>query len=235
MSAKAKKVPLPAAPTEKGSDRRHRILEAARHRFAASGFELTTVREIADDVGLLAGSLYYHFANKEQLLHETVRDVVVRLRDGAVSIHQRDADPEARLVALIFFDVEQRTSDQDVHAILHQERAYFRRDPDFDYVVNARREHYLVWRSLLEDGIAQGYFSKDINLFLTLSTFIRMFNTGADWFVHDDPATHDAAGIVSREELSAFYVNLVLRVVRTPARIDETVPWPGSYRGSALD
>jgi AcrR family transcriptional regulator len=235
MSSKAKKVSLPAAATDKGSDRRMRILAAARHRFAASGFELTTVRQIADDVGLLAGSLYYHFANKEQLLHETVRDVVGRLCDGAEQIGRRDADPETNLVALIFFDVEQRTSDQDVHAILHQERATFRRDLDFGYVQEARRRHYLVWRALLEKGIAQGYFSKDINVFLTLSTIIRMFNTGADWFVRDDPATRDAAGIVSSDELSAFYVDLILRVLRTPTRIEDAVPWPKDYRGSSAD
>jgi AcrR family transcriptional regulator len=233
MTAKAKRGPQPAAPTEKGSDRRRRILHAARHRFAASGFESTTVRQIADDVGLLAGSLYYHFANKEEMLTETVRDVVYRLRDGAEEIHQRDADPETRLVALIFFDVEERTTDQEVHAILHQERGYFRRNPDLHYIATARRQHYLVWRTLLEQGIAEGYFSADINVLLTLSTIIRMLNTAADWYLHDDPATIDAAGIISRDELSAFYVNFVLRAVRTPARIEASVPWPESYTGPA--
>ena len=125
-------------------------------------------------------------------------------------------------------------SDQDVHTIFHQERAHFRRDAEFSYVLKARSEHYRVWRSLLEEGIAQGYFNKDIKVFLTLSTFIRMFNTGADWFIHDDRATRDAAGIITRDELSALYVNLVLRVIRTPARIGDTIPWPDSYLGSIL-
>lgn len=222
-------------PTDKGNDTRQRILDAARRRFAASGFEATSVRQIADDAGLLAGSLYYHFANKEEMLHETVRDAVQRLRDGAEHIRSREADPETRLVALIFFDVEELTENQEVHAILHQERAYFRGNPELADVVKGRREHYLVWRALLEQGIAEGYFSEDINVFLTLSTMIRMLNTGADWYLHDDPATIDAAGILSRGELSAFYVNYVLRVVRRPERITAPVPWPESYAGPASD
>jgi AcrR family transcriptional regulator len=232
MNPKAKKAATDGSVKEKGSDRRQRILNAARDRFAASGFESTTVRQIADDVGLLAGSLYYHFANKEEMLHESLRDVVYRLRDGARAIHARADDPESKLVALIFFDVEERTANQEAHAILHQERAYFRQNPDLNYISKARREHYLVWRALIEQGIAEGYFSADINVFLTLTTMIRMLNTGADWFLHDDPATIDAAGIISRDELSAFYVKLVLRTVRTPDRITAPIPWPPSYAAS---
>ncbi|AOR79223.1 TetR/AcrR family transcriptional regulator [Novosphingobium resinovorum] len=232
MSGKPRKDASIHPPTDKGSERRQRILDAARRRFAASGFEATTVRQIADDVELLAGSLYYHFANKEEMLHETVRDAVQRLSDGAQEIHRRDADPETKLVALIFFDVEELTEHQEVHAILHQERAYFRANPDLAYVLQGRREHYLVWRALIEQGMAEGYFSQDINVFLTLSTMIRMLNTGADWYLHDDPATIDAAGILSREELGAFYVNYVLRVVRTPERITAPIPWPPGYPGS---
>jgi AcrR family transcriptional regulator len=216
---------------DKGADRRERILQAARRRFAAAGFEATTVRQIADDVGMLAGSLYYHFANKEEMLHETLRDVVSRLRDGAEQIRQRDGDPETRLVSLIFFDVEERTTHHEAHAILHHERAYLRQNPELAYIVTARREHYLVWRSLLEEGIAQGLFGDDINVFLTLSTIIRMLNTGADWYLHDDPVTIDAAGIISRDELSAFYVNVVLRTVRKPERITAPIPWPDDYAG----
>ncbi|MFT3964257.1 MAG: TetR/AcrR family transcriptional regulator [Sphingobium sp.] len=233
-ASRAKKKPSPTSQTEKGSDRRLRILHAARHRFATSGFEPTTVRQIADDVGLLAGSLYYHFANKEEMLHETVRDAAYRLRDGAREIQARVDDPETRLVALIFFDVSERTSNQEAHAILHQERAYFRSNPDLDYIVTARRDHYLVWRALLEEGIAEGYFSEDINVFLMLTTIIRMLNTGADWYMHDDRATVDAAGIVSHDELSAFLVNFVLRAVRTPSRIEADIPWPRSYAQSSI-
>lgn len=226
MSAKSKKVAPSAGTTDKGAERREGILMAARRRFAASGFEATTMRQIADDVGLIAGSLYHHFASKEDMLHETLRDAVFRLRDGAEEIKRRDADVETRLVALIFFDVEQLTSYQEEHAIMHHERAYIRQRPELAYIVKARREHYLVWRTLLEEGIDKGLFSRDINILLTLSTIIRMLNTGADWYLHDDPATIDAAGIVSRTELSAFYVNVVLRTVRTPERITAAIPWP---------
>ena len=46
---------------------RERVLAAAAKIFVERGYAGTTMRAIADDVGLKAGSLYYHFPSKELL------------------------------------------------------------------------------------------------------------------------------------------------------------------------
>src|SRR5579862_6847505 len=66
------------------SDRRTTILEAATRRFAEYGFESTTVRQIGDDVNILSGSLYHHFATKDEMLHQIVRDAVQQMRNNAL-------------------------------------------------------------------------------------------------------------------------------------------------------
>lgn len=227
MTVAAGKSAVPRVASDKTSpgDRRERILQVARRRFAAFGYEATTVRQIADDVNLLAGSLYHHFVTKEEMLHEVVRDAVNRLRDRASEVADFGQDPEQRLVSLIVADVREMISNQEVHAILYQERVFFRRNPDFAYVVEARSAHYHVWQAILEDGIRDGLFNPDMTVFLTISTILRMLNTGADWYIHDR-AVQDAAGIFSLDELSAFYVNFVLGAVRAPGRAGAPVPWP---------
>lgn len=47
---------------------RQRVLEAARELFGRQGFDHTTVREIAQQVGLTDGALYYHFKSKREIL-----------------------------------------------------------------------------------------------------------------------------------------------------------------------
>jgi AcrR family transcriptional regulator len=47
---------------------RQRILEAARQRFAANGFEASTTRDIADAAGIATGTLFNYFATKEAIL-----------------------------------------------------------------------------------------------------------------------------------------------------------------------
>ena len=48
------------------------IVAAAKRLFASNGYDATTIQEIADEVGMLKGSLYYHIAGKEDLLTMTV-------------------------------------------------------------------------------------------------------------------------------------------------------------------
>lgn len=48
---------------------RRRILDVARRLFVERGYAGTSVQEIAEQVQMTKGSLYYHFSSKEELLH----------------------------------------------------------------------------------------------------------------------------------------------------------------------
>ncbi|SPT50161.1 HTH-type transcriptional repressor KstR2 [Actinomadura madurae] len=60
----------------KGRARRREILLAALNAFAEQGFRATSMREIAEMVGLSQAGLLHHFSSKNELLEE-----VLRLRD----------------------------------------------------------------------------------------------------------------------------------------------------------
>jgi len=47
--------------------RQQEILEAAQKRFAVYGIEKTTMQNIADDLNIVKGSLYYYYPDKENL------------------------------------------------------------------------------------------------------------------------------------------------------------------------
>ena len=64
---------IPGKPTTKaeargGDSRREALLDTAAAMFAAKGYDGTTIRDIAGAVGMLPGSIYYHFKSKEDLL-----------------------------------------------------------------------------------------------------------------------------------------------------------------------
>lgn len=206
------------------ADRRQRILAAATRRFAEFGFGATTVRQIADEVGLLSGSLYHHFATKEEMLDIIVRDAVLRLRDSSLRIANAPQDAELRLVALIVTDLGEFTKHQLVHAILFHERKFFRRSVDFAYVTLAKKEAYNAWCKVLSDGIAAGLFRADMDIFFTISTILRMLNTGADWYANEDGSSLDAIKSYSLDELTDFYLDFTLRSLRIAERVGDPVP-----------
>jgi AcrR family transcriptional regulator len=50
------------------SDTRERILEVASDLFIEQGYDATSLREISGKVGVTKAALYYHFANKQDIL-----------------------------------------------------------------------------------------------------------------------------------------------------------------------
>ena len=63
----------PPEPTERSSDRRHReIREAAIGAFLASGYEGTTMEEIAARAGVSKQTVYKHFTDKQHLFADIV-------------------------------------------------------------------------------------------------------------------------------------------------------------------
>ncbi|WP_241665642.1 TetR/AcrR family transcriptional regulator [Prescottella subtropica] len=91
-------------------DKRAEILAVSSELFAAKGYTGTSMRDIAADTGMLAGSLYYHFDSKEALAAE----MVGALRDDITDAAQRpgrdtDAPVEAiRRFALAVADASAR-------------------------------------------------------------------------------------------------------------------------------
>jgi AcrR family transcriptional regulator len=207
-------------------DRRELILAAATRRFAEYGFEATTVRQIADDVSILSGSLYHHFATKEEILEEIVRDAILKSRDDAQRIAALPLDAEQRFVALLMIELNRMTASQEVYAIVFNERKFFRRSEYFSYLAKAKKASYDAWSTILSDGVKDGLFHPELDIYLTISTVIRMLNAGADWFKNEDGSEIDAIANYSLDKLLDFYLGYVLRAIRAPQRAGEPIPHP---------
>ena len=69
------------------------IVSAAAKVFRTKGYHAATVRDIAEEVGILKGSLYHHFESKEALLYLVVKEPIAQI------------DKEMRVVAVEGFEV----------------------------------------------------------------------------------------------------------------------------------
>ncbi len=91
--------PRKAEPRASRADNRlPQILDAAAAQFARNGFQGTSIRDIVRQVGILPGSLYYHFENKDQLLAAVYSEGVRRI-GAAVTAAAADRSGWDRLEA----------------------------------------------------------------------------------------------------------------------------------------
>jgi len=86
-------VPDPGdAPTK---DTRERILDVALDLFIEQGFDGTSLRQIAERLGVTKAALYYHFESKDDILlalhmrlHEFGKDALAKMGEGPVTLAQ---------------------------------------------------------------------------------------------------------------------------------------------------
>ena len=81
-----------------GPTTRDRILDAALGLFAEKGYEATSMREIAEQLGMTKAALYYHFDGKDAIvvtlladIEQQVEDLVGWAREQPVDEHLRRA------------------------------------------------------------------------------------------------------------------------------------------------
>ena len=104
---------MPALRAPRSDNRLPQILDAAARLLRTQGFQGTSVRDIVRDVDMLPGSLYYHFATKEELLAEVYAEGVRRISARVRAAIEPLADPWARLEAACVAHLEAILEDDD--------------------------------------------------------------------------------------------------------------------------
>jgi AcrR family transcriptional regulator len=149
-------------PREPG-DRRERILVSAAALFARKGVAATTVREIADDVGILSGSLYHHFESKEAMVDEIVTSYLEDLRTRYKNVLARENDPRTRLRDLVVASLEVAEAHPHATEIYQNDVNYLTQLERFSYLRNAGKEVQNTWLEVISAGVTQGVFRSDLD------------------------------------------------------------------------
>lgn len=84
------------APSTDAEDTRERLLEVASHMYQKSGYEATSLRRVAKELGISGPAIYYHFRSKDELLVAAYEERIGRMIDAHKRI-QADLEPAANL------------------------------------------------------------------------------------------------------------------------------------------
>jgi len=160
--------------------RKDAILAIAAGQFRRRGFERTSVRDIAEALGMTSGSLFYHFATKEELLVAVmeggVRDIMQSVRDGLAGETRL---PErllsmvrCHLKALLGLRLDAMT------VLLYEWRSL---SPAAQTRVLALREAYeALWMEPINEAVVLGLVESDA--VLVRQTVLGALNWTAQWY-----------------------------------------------------
>lgn len=167
-------------------DGRDRILDEAATLFVRRGFAATSMRDIAAAAGMQAGSVYYHFASKNEILEAVfARGMAVmvdafegaaRATAGADAATRIGTHVRAHLGALF---------ENGPYTAAHV--TTFRTAPEgvHDTVVPLRDAYESMWARLLSELVSTGDIDPTTPLGLARLTLFGAMNATIEWF---DPA-----------------------------------------------
>src|SRR4051812_1360729 len=86
---------------DKVLEKKREILDAASRVFRRRGLQATGMRDIAAELGMAVGNLYYYFKDKEELLAFVQEDALAGLLEIAARVRETGLRADARLFRMI--------------------------------------------------------------------------------------------------------------------------------------
>src|SRR3954447_1317920 len=202
-------------PRDKILEKKREILEAASRVFRRRGVQATGMRDIAAELGMAVGNLYYYFKDKEELLAFVQEDALAGLLEIAARVRETGLRADARLFRMIEEHVvrlNEGTPGSLAHLEVEALGETWRRE------VQERRDEYeRSFRDTIQEGIAAGVF-RPVDPKVSALAILGAVNWTVKWFRPD--------GRKSAREIGREQAELLVRGV-----LAEPSPLPLSRPG----
>jgi AcrR family transcriptional regulator len=140
--------PADAAPEP--SARKQHLLQAAARVFDARGFKAATLRQIAEEAGILAGSVYHHVESKEALYLEVHRTGYLRMQAVVERALAGVEGPWPRLEAALAAHLQEMLGGDPIARVTGQGLMELRDGPVHAVLAPLRRQYEALWAQLVE-------------------------------------------------------------------------------------
>jgi AcrR family transcriptional regulator len=150
---------MAATKSKKNSPRKEVILEKAAHLFRKNGFNATSMRDLAENVGVEAASLYNHINSKAELLQEICFRIANKFTNHMDEVMSSDQTAIVKIEAILRFHIRQMIHNFEEVYVSDREWKHLT-DPYLLNFKSQRRTHRQRIASIIEEGISKGEIKK---------------------------------------------------------------------------
>lgn len=155
---------------------RGRLLDCTAQLFRQKGYERTTVRDIAAEVGIQSGSIFHHFATKEDILKAVMSEALVYFTQRLQEAIEAVTSPEEKLFACILSELEFTVADDTgaVMSVLITEWRCLSQEHQ-QTILKQRAAYEKLWMKVLNDAVSAQLIEGDVFILR------RMLAGGIHW------------------------------------------------------
>lgn len=158
--------------------RKEEIKKAAARLFRKRGFKATSMRDIADVIGIKAASIYNHIKSKQELLSDLLMEIATIFTKEMELIQNTSLDAQKKLERLIALHVRLTIEHTDAIALIAGEWVHLE-DNEKQQYITLRDDYENHFKTIIEQGKSEGLFKNietEIILFSTLSTLRWLYS-----------------------------------------------------------
>ncbi|TDC85219.1 TetR/AcrR family transcriptional regulator [Actinomadura sp. 7K507] len=164
------------------SQRREHLVRLAAELFAEKGFQATTVRNIADEAGILSGSLYHHFDSKESIVDEILASFFNEVMSAYQAVLDESGNPRDTIAGLVRVAFGSLEPHRAAITVMQNDWNYLRGMDRFSYLTKSEDEVEKMWVDTLSAGQKDGLFRDDLDPKLTYRMIRDTIWVAVRWF-----------------------------------------------------
>ena len=176
---------------------RTKILDASAALFSRHGYNGTALRDIAKALNMKAGSLYYHFDSKEQLVLEVltigIKNIIHTVIAEVEALPKESTSKEVMVAAAKgHLNALHEKGDYTSTSILN----YGQLPTSVQEAGRVTREKYEdMWRKWLSNAQLKGDIRSDVNLTILRVSILGALNRSLTWYKKGDLSIEEIADI----------------------------------------
>lgn len=160
--------------------RKEQVIRTAAALFQKNGYSATSMRDLAQALGIEAASLYSHIKSKEEILQSLCFDMATQFRASLDVVEQSNIPFSEKLRKGILGHIEVMAKDLTASAVFMNEHRYLSEPFLRDFLL-LRINYINRFKKIIEGGIKAGEFQA-IDTKLAVMTLFSSLNWMPNWF-----------------------------------------------------
>jgi AcrR family transcriptional regulator len=197
-----------AAGKPKRVNREAEVIQAAVDVFWQKGYQAASIKDVADRVGVLKGSLYYYIDSKEDLLWRAIEEVHEEWSKILEEATALEADPLEQIHAFIKLHVEWYLAKVKEITVFFREWRHLSGER-LATIKQRRRQYGDVVRNLLSAAQQSGHVDKDLDVIYATRYVLAAVNAVPDWY---------RASSADSTEIAEAYADMTVRLLAATPR-----------------
>ena len=161
--------------------RKEQVIRSAAELFREKGYAASSMRDLAQKLGIEAASLYSHIKSKEEILQQLCFDMATEFRKSLTEVEKKNVTATEKLRLGIIGHIQVMAKDLTASAVFMNEHRHLSQPFLNDFLL-LRINYINRFKTIIEDGTKKGEFKETIDKKLAVMTLFSSLNWMPMWY-----------------------------------------------------